>query len=100
MQNVQIQEVDFHKHLGIFPSNDCNGHQHINFIAEKAWFRINIMRKLKFKLDRQSHETNYIALIRPLLEYGDKILDNCTRFEKVISKIFRMKLQELLQEQL
>ena len=36
MQNVQIQEVDSHKHLGIFPSNDCNWHQHINFIAEKS----------------------------------------------------------------
>ena len=83
MQNVQIQEVDSHKHLGIFPSNDCNWHQHINFIAEKkAWFRIKTMRKLKFKLDRKSLETSYIAFIRPLLEYGDNIWDNCTQFEK------------------
>ena len=34
------------------------------------------MRKLKFKLDRKSLETVYIAFIRPLLEYGDIIWDN------------------------
>ncbi|MCG8113681.1 MAG: reverse transcriptase domain-containing protein [Candidatus Thiodiazotropha taylori] len=82
MQNVQIQEVNSHKHLGIFLANDCNWHQHINFIKEKAWFRINIMRKLKFKLDRKSLETIYISFIRPLLEYGDNIWDNCTQSEK------------------
>ena len=57
------------------------------------------MRKLKFKLDRKSLETSYIAFIRPLLEYGDNIWDNCTQFEKMSLKEFRMKLQELLQEQ-
>ena len=40
------------------------------------------MRKLKFKLDSKSLETIYIAFIRPLLEYGDSIWDNCTKAEK------------------
>ena len=40
------------------------------------------MRKLKFKLDRKSQETIYIIFIRPLLEYGDNIWDNCTQAEK------------------
>ena len=40
------------------------------------------MRKLKYKLDRKSLETIYIAFIRPLLEYGDVIWDNCTQYEK------------------
>lgn len=40
------------------------------------------MRKLKFKLDRKSLETIYTAFIRPLLEYGDIIWDNCTQYEK------------------
>ena len=34
--------------------------------------------KLKFKLDHKSLETIYIAFIRPLLEYGDVIWDDCT----------------------
>ena len=73
MQNHQIIEVDSHKHLGIYLSNDCTWHQHINYIKEKAWSRVNVMRKLKFKLDRKSLEMIYTAFIRPLLEYGDVI---------------------------
>ena len=40
------------------------------------------MDKLKFKLDRKSLETIYIAFIRPLLESGDLIWDNCIHYEK------------------
>lgn len=82
MQNLQITEVEFHKHLGIFLANDCTWHHHIKYITEKAWGRINVMRKLKFKLDRKSLEIIYTAFIRPLLEYGDVIWDNCLQYEK------------------
>ena len=82
MQNLQISEVEFHKHLGIYLSNDCTWHHHIKYISEKAWCRINVMRKLKSKLDRKSLETIYTAFIRPLLEYGDVIWDNCSQYEK------------------
>ena len=40
------------------------------------------MRKLKFKLDRNSLEIIYTALIRPILEYGDVIWDDCAQYEK------------------
>ena len=40
------------------------------------------MRKLKFKLDRKSLETIYTAFIRPLIEYGDIIWDNCSQYQK------------------
>ena len=70
MQNHLISEIDAHKHLGLYFTNDCTWHNHINYIKEKAWHRLNIMRKLKFKLDRKSLETIYLTFIRPLLEYG------------------------------
>ena len=82
MQNHQITEVDSHKHLGLYLSNDCTWHKHINYITEKAWTRINIMRRLKFKLDRKSLEQIYLVFIRPLLEYGDIIWDKCLQSEK------------------
>ena len=82
MENTPINEVEAHKHLGLFLSNDCSWHQHINYIKDKAWTRINIMRRLKYKLDRKSLESIYISFIRPLLEYGDTIWDNCTQYEK------------------
>ena len=40
------------------------------------------MMKLKFKLDRKSLEIIYTTFIRPLLEYGDIIWDNCSQYEK------------------
>ena len=82
MLNQEINEVDKHKHLGILLSGDCSWHYHINYIKEKAWARINIMRKLKYLLDRKSLETIYISFIRPVIEYADTIWDNCTQNDK------------------
>ena len=40
------------------------------------------MHKLKFQLDRRSLEIIYTTFIRPILEYGNEIWDNCTQYEK------------------
>ena len=40
------------------------------------------MRRFKFVLDRKSLETIYISLIRPILEYGNEIWENCQQYEK------------------
>ena len=81
MDQTQINEVMSHKHLGIILTNDCNWHEHIEHIKAKAWNRINVMRKLKFKLDRKSLQTMYFSFIRPVLEYADAIWNNCTQYE-------------------
>ena len=72
MQNHQISDVEFHKHLGLYMylSNNSTWHYHINDIKEKAWFRINIMRKSKFKLDRKSLETIYTTVDPHYLDFG------------------------------
>ena len=82
MSGTQINEVNSHKHLGIYLSNDCTWHNHIEYIKEKAWKRLNTMRRLKLVLDRKSLEIVYISFIRPTLEYGDTLWDNCTLYEK------------------
>ena len=66
-------EVNAHKHLGIYLSNDGYWHIQIRYIKEKACARINIMRRLKFVLDRKFLETINISFLRPILEYGDEI---------------------------
>ena len=81
MDQQAINEVTSHKHIGFIFTNDCNWHEHIDYVKTKAWFRINIMRKLKFQLDRKSLETIYISFIRPLLEYANVVWDNCTQYE-------------------
>ena len=81
MDNNVIQEVNSHKHLGLTFSNDGTWHEHITNITSKAWTRINVMRKLKFKLDRRALEIIYFTFIRPILEYACVIFDNCTQYE-------------------
>ena len=40
MQNHEIKEVENHKHLCLYFSNDGTWHTHISYIKEKAWHRI------------------------------------------------------------
>ena len=81
LNQKQGNEITSHKHLGLVFSNDCSWHEHLDYIKAKAWSRINIMRKLKFKLNRRSLQTIYFSFIRPLLEYADVVWDNCTQYE-------------------
>ena len=81
MDQKQINEVTSYKHLGIIFSSDCTWHEHLEQIKTKAWAQINVMRKLKFKLDRKSLKTIYFSFIRPLIEYADVVWNNCTQYE-------------------
>ena len=59
MNQQPISQVSSHKHLGRIFSEDLSWHEHFELIQSKAWSRINIMRKLKFQLDRKSLQTIY-----------------------------------------
>ena len=48
----------------------------------KAQTKLNILRSLKFKLDRKTLQIMYFSFIRPLLEYSDIIWDNCPTYLK------------------
>ena len=65
-------------HLGLIFLTDCTCHDHLDYIKTLSWFRVNIMRKLKFRLDRKPLQTIYTSFIRPLSEYADVVWDNCT----------------------
>ena len=81
MNQQPIEEVNSHKHLGIFLSSECTWHEYLEYIKSKAWTRINVMRKLKFKLNRQSLQIIYFTFICPILEYADVVWNNCTQYE-------------------
>ena len=82
MLNQQIKEVDSHKHLGFYFSNDGSWHHQIQYIKDKAWTRINTMKKIKYKLDRKSIQIMYTAFVRTILEYADVVWDNPAQYEK------------------
>lgn len=79
LNEVAIKEVTSHKHLGLIFSQRCDWQNHIDYIKEKAWSRMNLLRKLKFTLDRKSLQKIYFTLIRSLIEYADVVWDNCTQ---------------------
>lgn len=76
MHDVQINEVESHKHLGVVLFNDGTSHEHV-IVSKRIW----IMKTLKFVLDRKSLETIYLSFIQPLLKYSDAVLSNITHQE-------------------
>ena len=94
MGNQVITEVKSHKHLSVFLSNDCSWHEHIDYVNENAWGRINVVRSLKFYLDKKSLKTIYLTSIRPVLEYTYVIKGNCTSYEE--QKLDKNRLRLLL----
>ena len=76
MSERSITEVSSHKHSGQLFQQNCIWHEHIDDMKCKAWFRINIMRKLKFTFDRKSLQTIFFSFIRTLLEYANIVWDN------------------------
>ena len=96
MDNVQIKEVDRHRHLGITFSSDLNWHNHITEITTKAWQRLNILRAFKFKFDRKSLERMYISFIRPTLEYSGVVWDNCTNQDKKLLESIQIEAKRIV----
>ena len=77
MNQQDIIAVETHKHLGL----TFTWHEHLNNIKTKDLHLINVMRKLKFQLNRKSLQTIYYSFIRLLLEYADVVWDNCAQYE-------------------
>ena len=82
MNNVILNETTSHRHLRLTLSNTCNWSDHIQRVTNTAWSRLNLMRALKFKVNRQALEKMYFAFIRPLFEYNDPVWDNCSNEAK------------------
>ena len=76
--NTPIPEATLHTHLGVTLSNNLSWHQHITRIVNKASQRLALLRRLKYKLSRQTLIRLYSTMIRPILEYGCVLFDNCT----------------------
>ena len=82
MNNIDIEEVTQHKHLGLTLQRNGKWNIHIAETITKAKKKVDIMRGLMWKLNRKSLEILYLAFIRPCLEYGSTTWDNCTKKEK------------------
>ena len=78
MGNTLLSVVDSHKHLGVLFTANFTWSKHIDNCLDKATKRLNMLSPLKYRLPRRALELIYTTQIRPLLEYADIIIDNCS----------------------
>ena len=94
MLGETIRESNNHKHLGITFGEFGNWTDHITDICTRARRKVNMVRPLKYKLPRQSLLILVNAFVRPTLEYGSVVWDNCSRTEKqMIDKTYEDALR-------
>ena len=77
----EVINAESHTHLGLKFQSKGSWKLHILDIHDKASSRLNILRMLKYTLDRQSLIKIYFSFICPVLEYSDLVWDNCTERE-------------------
>ena len=76
--NVQLDSVKSHKHLGLVFSSDLTWTSHVQSILQNVSPLVDVLKSLKYDIDRKTLETTYFSFIRPKLEYGCHIWDNCS----------------------
>ena len=75
--NTVLEEVESHKHLGLLINNKLSWSDHISTIINSASKMLDVLKRLKYTIDRKSLETIYFSFVRPKLEYACQIWDDC-----------------------
>ena len=71
--NTPTANVQSHKHIALWISNNFKWDTHINSLVDKCSRRLGILKTLKYKLKRKALETIFTLYIGPILEYVDII---------------------------
>ena len=72
--DVVLPETKTHKHLGLTLSSNLSWSSHIDSILNSVAPMADVLKKLKYQVDKESLEKIYFSFIRPKLEYGNYIL--------------------------
>ena len=76
--NIPIDFVENHKHLGVTFESNGRWNEHINNIIKSASKVLGIMRKMKFTLTRRALNQIYLSYMRPIFEYSSEVWDGCS----------------------
>ena len=76
--NSIISPSDSHKHLGMILDSKLNFKCHLSDNISKANKGIGILKRLYNFLPRATLVNIYKTFVRPHLDYGDIIYDNCS----------------------
>ena len=75
LNGTPVEETDSHCHLGIDLENGFTWQTHIMRISKKASKCVGLMRRVCRDLPRSCLENLYTTMVRPILEYGNMLLD-------------------------
>ena len=78
LNNNVIEKVVFYRHLGMLFSEDLKWSNHINCIVNKTKMKIGVLFRTRDTILRKDKCKIYTTIIRPSLEYGNVIYDNCS----------------------
>lgn len=92
LNNVVLDNVEHHKHLGITISKNLSWSLHVRNILDSVSTMGDVLKKLKYQVDRKSLETIYFTFIRPKLEYGCHIWDNCNTKDSNLLEKFQLDI--------
>lgn len=81
LNNIPLQQVQQERYLGMILTTNMSWKEHIHNLTSKATKKLGILFNMKDKLSRTAKSKYYISFIRPLLEYGGVVFDNCTAHE-------------------
>ena len=76
--NVVINFVDSHKHLGVTLSSNGQWHAHIENIVSSVTRILGIMRTLKYSISRNALNQMYMSFMLPVIEYASIVWDGCS----------------------
>ena len=80
-----------HKYLGLTFASDGNWTNHVNNIVNASFKQVNVLRKLKFTLSKQTLSNMHLTFIRPTSEYSCEVWDGCV--EREIAKLEKNQLE-------
>ena len=80
MDGIKINRVSEHSHLGLVYTETFKWEAHINSRIKKAGPTLNMLIMLSNNMPRIVKENIYRTFIRPIIEYGCMIYDNCPAF--------------------
>ena len=81
--NTQLKEVTEHCHLGIELNQKLKWTGHIDKIIRSVSKLGDVLQKLKYRLDRRTLEHLYFTFVRPKLEYGSILWDDCALVDNI-----------------
>ncbi len=83
LSGCEIQNVRLHRHLGMNLAYDLSWKDHIDDMVNRASKRLDTISRLSYCLDRNTLSYLYTSFVRPVLEYGNTLYNNCTETQSL-----------------